>query len=398
MPAVPEVLAPLAAAARLAGMRGRVVLCAGRDDDDLGGWSFVAAEPQATLIARGHSLVELDAAGRPARRFTADPLAAAEAFLAAHGCAIAPTPASPHPPGQAVGAPPSPLASLVDPPGGAAPEPRVIGYLGYELWRTQEAMPAGSSIGDDAPDLWLAAYGAIARWSAGATDLEIVGPDAGARTRLAEALARPAAPPTAPHLGALAPHDDASHHMARIERLLDHLTAGEVDRVHLARRLVSRITTSGDPLAILEALVEVAPAPHSALIEADGATLISGSAERFLASVDRIETEGRLGYADLLRATFPGASITGSPRPRAMQLIAELEPVRRGPHCGALGYFGAHGAFDLALAVQLGVISRGELRVHTGSSIVADSDAAAELAETERKVLGWHAAIERLRR
>ena len=58
-----------------------------------------------------------------------------------------------------------------------------------------------------------------------------------------------------------------------------------------------------------------------------------------------------------------------------MQLIDELEPARRGPYCGALGYFGATGAFDLAIAIRIGVIAGDELRVHVGGGIVADSDA-----------------------
>jgi anthranilate synthase component 1 len=79
-----------------------------------------------------------------------------------------------------------------------------------------------------------------------------------------------------------------------------------------------------------------------------------------------------------------------------MQLIDELEPARRGPYGGALGYFGAHGAFDLALAIRTGVLSRDELRIHVGGGVVASSDAATEVAETELKALGWVAALERL--
>ena len=81
---------PVAAAARLAGRRGRVLLHSARDDDGLGRWSLVAAEPIATLIARGRSLVRLDQQGRPAKRFTADPLEAAEEFLAEHRCTLEP--------------------------------------------------------------------------------------------------------------------------------------------------------------------------------------------------------------------------------------------------------------------------------------------------------------------
>jgi para-aminobenzoate synthetase component 1 len=435
---------PLGAAARLAGRRGRVLLHSGRDDDGLGTSSFVTAEPHATLIARGRSLVRLDATGRPVQRFTGDPFDAAEAFLAEHGATL-------------------------EPRAGDPPEPRVIGYLGYDLARVVERLPGGPSLGADVPDLWLGAYGAVARWHGGRD--EIVGPDAAARTRLADALAGDAVPAGEPP--AFAPFvadDDGAHHMARVDKIRDYLAAGDVYQVNVARRLVARVTAPGDALALYTALAEVAPAPYGALIEADGVTVVSGSPERFLASIgDRIETRpikgtralgpggatelanatkdaaehlmivdlerndlGRIadtgsvavdelgyvvelpalyhkvsrvsarprpgtGYAGLLRATFPGGSITGAPKVRAMQLIDELEPARRGPYCGAFGYFGARGAFDLAIAIRIGVIAGGELRVHVGGGIVADSDAAAELAETELKAAGWVAALDRLR-
>ena len=116
--------------------------------------------------------------------------------------------------------------------------------------------------------------------------------------------------------------------------------------------------------------------------------------------VSRVSARPRAGtgYAALLRALFPGGSITGAPKVRAMQLIDELEPARRGPYCGALGYFGARGACDLAIAIRIGVIKGHELRVHVGGGIVADSDPAAELAETDDKAAGWVAALARLAR
>src|SRR5688572_4571332 len=83
-------LTPVAAAARLATRRGRILLHSARDDDGLGAWSFAAAQPTATLIARGRSLVRLDEDGRPAQRFTGDPFEAAEAFLTEHGCTLGP--------------------------------------------------------------------------------------------------------------------------------------------------------------------------------------------------------------------------------------------------------------------------------------------------------------------
>ncbi len=104
-----------------------------------------------------------------------------------------------------------------------------------------------------------------------------------------------------------------------------------------------------------------------------------------------------LGYAELLRATFPGGSITGAPKVSAMEIIDELEPARRGPYCGALGFFGPRGALELAIGIRIGVLTGNELRVHVGGGIVADSDAAAELAETEINAAGWVAALEKMR-
>jgi anthranilate/para-aminobenzoate synthase component I len=257
-----------------------------------------------------------------------------------------------------------------------------------------EQLPGGAALGHDGPDLWLAAYGAVAWWSAG--ELVITGADRTARALLEQALARPAPPQLAPSFGAVTADDDA-HHLARIERARDHLAAGELAEVHLARRLVARIAAPGDALAIYAALAEVAPAPYGALLETDGTALIQGSTQRFLASADGAASGASAGYAALFRDTFPDGAVTGAPKLRAMQLIDELESVRRGPYGGAFGYFGPGGAFDLSLAIRLGVIAQDELRVTLGSRIVADTDAAAGLAETQRAATDWLAALDRVR-
>ena len=91
----------------------------------------------------------------------------------------------------------------------------------------------------------------------------------------------------------------------------------------------------------------------------------------------------------LLRAAFPGGSITGAPKLRAMQIIAELEPVPRDVYTGALGCIDASGAVDLAIAIRTAVASRGELALHLGGGIVADSEPEAELRETRDKGRGF---------
>ena len=90
-------------------------------------------------------------------------------------------------------------------------------------------------------------------------------------------------------------------------------------------------------------------------------------------------------WREILRATFPGGSITGAPKLRAMEIIEALEPVRRGIYTGALGYFDAAGGMDLSLAIRTAVAQRDALHLHLGGGIVADSDPQAELEETRDK-------------
>lgn len=85
---------------------------------------------------------------------------------------------------------------------------------------------------------------------------------------------------------------------------------------------------------------------------------------------------------DLLRGAFPGGSITGAPKLRAMEIIDELEPQRRGVYCGAIGYLGFDGNMDLNIAIRTLVMSRGEIRFWAGGGIVADSTLEDEYQET----------------
>jgi para-aminobenzoate synthetase component 1 len=85
---------------------------------------------------------------------------------------------------------------------------------------------------------------------------------------------------------------------------------------------------------------------------------------------------------DLLRGCFPGGSITGAPKRRAMQIIEELEPQRRGVYCGAIGYIGCDGNMDLNIAIRTLVFSGGSVRLWAGGGIVADSQLDEEYQET----------------
>ncbi|MBK7899339.1 MAG: anthranilate synthase component I [Azonexus sp.] len=99
--------------------------------------------------------------------------------------------------------------------------------------------------------------------------------------------------------------------------------------------------------------------------------------------------EGRLqpglDALDVLRATFPAGTVSGAPKVRAMEIIDELEPVKRGIYAGAVGYLGFQGDMDLAIAIRTAVMKDGQLHVQAGAGIVADSDPESEWQETRNK-------------
>jgi anthranilate synthase component 1 len=95
-------------------------------------------------------------------------------------------------------------------------------------------------------------------------------------------------------------------------------------------------------------------------------------------------TPGRDAF-DVLRASFPAGTVTGAPKVRAMQIIDELEPVKRGVYSGAVGYLGFNGDMDLAIAIRTAVVREGRLHVQAAAGIVADSDPKSEWLETRHK-------------
>jgi para-aminobenzoate synthetase component 1 len=105
-----------------------------------------------------------------------------------------------------------------------------------------------------------------------------------------------------------------------------------------------------------------------------------------LVSTVRGQRRRDIGLGALVRATFPPASVTGAPKPRVLQAIEDLEPVRRGVYCGAIGWFDTErDAGDLAVAIRTFTIADGGTSLGVGGGIVADSQPAAEWSETELK-------------
>jgi anthranilate synthase component 1 len=120
--------------------------------------------------------------------------------------------------------------------------------------------------------------------------------------------------------------------------------------------------------------------------------------ERFSKVMHIVSTvEGDLRYdmepLDALAVTFPAGTVTGAPKRRAMELIAELEPTARGPYAGAVGYLTFAGDLDFCITIRTAVVTGGRALVQTGAGVVADSDPELELLETKAKAAALLPAV-----
>jgi anthranilate synthase component 1 len=102
-----------------------------------------------------------------------------------------------------------------------------------------------------------------------------------------------------------------------------------------------------------------------------------------------------LGALDAFFACFPAGTVSGAPKVRAMEIIEDLEPERRGLYGGAVGYLDFSGNLDTCIALRTMVVSDGEVRVQAGAGIVADSDPEREFEETEHKAGALLEAVRR---
>ena len=105
-----------------------------------------------------------------------------------------------------------------------------------------------------------------------------------------------------------------------------------------------------------------------------------------LVSTIRAQLDQQYSAVDLLRASFPGGSITGAPKVRAMEIIEELEPHRRNAYCGSIGYISRHGQMDTSITIRTLVAEHGQLHVWAGGGLVADSQCDSEYQETLDKL------------
>ena len=424
-------------------------------------FDIVVADPATTLVTRG-GITEIERHGDPSRApvldlAQGDPFSLLRRELARAGAGAAATCAD------------LPFA------GGA------LGYLGYDLARRMERLPAIAEDDRHWPELAVGIY----RWAA-LTDhaarrsvLAVADPDvfgADAIDRLRALFSQPAtdgqpAGQASVRVGAIRSNMTEAGYRERFDRVARYIRDGHVYQVNLAQRFSAAF--DGDPFALYHRLRERSSGPCSAFLDLPFGQVLSVSPERFLqvregrvetrpikgtrprhadpvadaAAIAELSTSGkdraenvmivdllrndlgrccRVGSVsvptlfavesfasvhhlvstvtgeldeardvlDLLRGAFPGGSITGAPKLRAMQIIEELEPHRRGVYCGAIGYIGFDGAADLNIAIRTAMLRDGMVDFWAGGGIVADSDPALEYAETLAKAAGFLALAE----
>jgi len=450
------------AAARLRGRPHLAWLDSALPHPERGRWSVVASDPRWLLLAHGSSISVRDGSG--VHRFEGDPVAAFAARVDAE--AKPGTEAT-----RALEAPDLPFT------GGA------IGYLGFELGRFIERLPATTIDDVGAPDLALAWYDAALVWDGLRQSGWLVGTAEAVcalRYRLqcapqrVEIARRPPSQPCD-----LRSNLTRSAYLEAVRRAKRYIEAGDIYQVNLSQRFSVPAHASGFDL--YRRLREVSPASFAAYLDfrapdldQDGAgvEVLSSSPERLLLlDGDRLETRpikgtrrrgatpaedaraarallastkdaaehvmivdlerndlGRIaevgsvrveelaglesfaqvhhltstitarrradvGLEATLRAVFPGGSITGAPKIRALEIIDELEPTVRGVYTGAIGYVSAGGRADLNIAIRTITLTEGVAHLHVGGAIVADSEPAAEYQETLDKARGMARAL-----
>jgi len=440
-----------------------------------GRWSFVGRRPSATMIARGgHISVEGELPeGVPLDRGV---LAAVEALLAMYR---------------------SPAIDGLPPLHGG-----VVGYLGYDVVREVERLPAAPPDEAGFPDAIVSVVGQLAAydyWRQRVTLIESVPiPPAAAGDRRAcdelydaamdrlDALAAEGARPIDEPLLAPPERDDELPEVRRrtspelyakaVEVAKEYIAAGDVFQVVLSQRF--ELDLDADPFDLYRSLRQVNPSPYmyflrhpelcvvgsspEPMVQLAGGRVISrpiagtrrrgrtDEHDRRMAAeliehpkeraehvmlvdlarndvgrvvdygtevVDELMTleryshvmhltsqvSGRLrsglGPIDVLRATLPAGTVSGAPKVRAMEIIDELEPAKRGPYAGVIGYFDFSGNLDTAIAIRTMLVGPdGTATVQAGAGIVADSDPADEDLECHNKAAALLAAVPGARR
>lgn len=368
--------------------------------------------------------------------------------------------------------------------GGAA------GFLGYDLGRHLERLPAPRAGRPPVPEMAMGLYDVVLAFdhvekraclfSSGLPETDPAARRRRAEARAAAALERLAsATATAPApdwsvTGRFTPDQPRAAVETSVARVIEYIRAGDIFQANLTQQMRAPLPAGLTDLQLYARLRAVSPTPFAAFLRCGPElAVLSASPERFL-SLDaegRVETrpikgtrrraadpaadaalaaelvasvkdraenlmivdlmrndlsrvsrvgsvkvpvlcgletfanvhhlvsvvESRLreglGPVELLTACFPGGSITGAPKIRAMEIIHDLEPAARGPYCGVIAWLGFDGAMDSSIVIRTLVLNGGEAAAQAGGGIVADSDPAAEYEESLAKAAALIAAL-----
>ncbi|MBX3026066.1 anthranilate synthase component I [bacterium] len=425
-------------------------------------YSFLGTGPSRVLICRGGTVSDGPPGGPFTSRATADPLGEARALLAAYR--------------------PVPIAGLPRFTGG------LVGFLGYDLVRSFETLPATARDDLGHPDYYLMLIDALVVFDTVAQKMKVVAHalvEPGGDLRAAydaacarvdavvERLRRPVAPP-APVQCAGPPlvrsNFEPTAYEGIVERAKEYIRAGDVIQVVLAQRF--QCPLRAHPFDIYRCLRTFNPSPYMFFLRTGGRIVLGASPEvmarlegreltvrpiagtrprgtdeqqdraleaelaadpkeiaehimlvdlgrndvgrvarigtvavtermvverysHVMHLVSNVRGELAAGYDcfDAFRATFPAGTLSGAPKIRAMEIIEELEPIRRGVYGGAVGYFGFSGNMDTAIAIRTMVIDDGVIYAEAGAGIVADSDPEREHAECVNKARALFQAV-----
>ena len=281
-----------------------------------------------------------------------------------------------------------------------APEPAntvrfaggAIGYLSYDLFRFLERYENLQAVDDlHLPDCCLAVYDFLLVFDheAGEWTLRGRGSERALEQRLGEiqrSIPASAAPGGARGFGPPQSNMEKRQYVVAVERALHYIAAGDIYQVNLSQRFSQQVEAS--PFELFSSLRSVSPSFYGAYLNCGDHVVISSSPELFLAR----EGSGRT-IVDILRATFPGESVSGRPKVRAIQIIDELERTQRHIYAGAIGFMGFNGDLRLNIAIRTMTVIGKRVYYHVGSEIVADSIPENEYEETRHKAAALQQAI-----
>jgi anthranilate synthase component 1 len=431
-----------------------------------GRYSFLGSEPERIWTARSRAVEVRTRDGIVERREVPDVLEALREWLRAYR--------------------PVPLPGLPRFSGGA------VGYLGYDLVREFEKLPARARDDLELPEVVLLLADRLLVFDNVTQKIQIIANlflregmnpravyDAGV-ARIEEWLSRlrgplpdrvaSLSPPAAPSDGALRSNLGQAEYEAMVRRAKEYVHAGDVIQVVLAQRFEGELRAA--PFDVYRSLRSINPSPYLFFLDLGDVSLAGASPEVMVRveggevtvrpiagtrprgtverddlalerellndpkeiaehimlvdlgrnDVGRVAAIGSVGVTerlvveryshvmhivsnvrgrlapgrdafDAFRATFPAGTLSGAPKVRAMQIIEELEPVRRGVYGGAIGYFGFSGNMDTGIAIRTVLIKNGRVFVQAGAGIVADSVPEREHLECLNKARGMFQAL-----